>query len=39
MNKYTVEYTTENPAVSEGKKMTRAIGVLAVVITILSIIL
>jgi hypothetical protein len=39
MNKYTVEYTVQNPAVSEGRKTTIAVGVIAFVITILSIIL
>lgn len=39
MSKYTVEYTVENPAVSEGKKMTFAISIIAFVVTILLIIL
>ena len=38
MSKYTVEYTTVNPAYNEGRKMWRAVTVLTVVITLIAII-
>ena len=38
MSKYTVEYTTVNPAYEEGRKTWKAVAVLTVVITLIVII-